>query len=179
MRRAFRIGNRAMVAMFRLGLGPWFLVWPRVSGRVLVLVHRGRRTGRRYLTPLNYAEVDGDVFCLAGFGPRTDWYQNALADPVVDVWLPNEWWRCSAEDVSDRPDRIRLLRAVLVGSGFAAHLFGIDPKMADQRLAVVCEDYRLVRLRRIEPRTGPGGPGDLAWLWPVAAALAHRRRKRR
>jgi hypothetical protein len=31
--------------------------------------------------------------------------------------------------------------------------------------------YMLVRIRREAARTGKGGPGDLAWLWPLAALL--------
>jgi hypothetical protein len=26
-----------------------------------------------------------------------------------------------------------------------------------------------VRIHDTAPRTGPGGPGDLVWMWPVAA----------
>ena len=33
------------------------------------------------------------------------------------------------------------------------------------------EDYRLLRIRRQEAHTGPGGPGDLSWLWPLATML--------
>ena len=57
--------------------------------------HRAPRpqSGKQYLTPVNYALVDGEVYCTAGFGPRTDWYRNILADPNVRLWLP-QGWRC-------------------------------------------------------------------------------------
>lgn len=175
MRRLFRAGNHAMVMMFRLGLGPWFLIWPRVTGRVLVVEHRGRTSGRRYRTPLNYAEVDGRLYVTAGFGPRTDWYRNVRHNPEVDVWLPDGWWSCRARDVSNDPDRWEILRAVLVGSGFAAYLFGVDPAMPEDRLEATCADYRLVCLDRVAPRTGRGGPGDLAWIWPLLWIVGRRR----
>jgi len=44
-----------------------------------LIVHRGRRSGRRYQTPVNvFAEGDGYVVALT-YGPDTDWVKNVLA----------------------------------------------------------------------------------------------------
>jgi deazaflavin-dependent oxidoreductase (nitroreductase family) len=44
-----------------------------------VVVHRGRRTGRAYQTPVNvFATEDGYVLALT-YGPDTDWVKNVLA----------------------------------------------------------------------------------------------------
>jgi deazaflavin-dependent oxidoreductase (nitroreductase family) len=44
-----------------------------------VVVHRGRRSGRRYQTPVNvFPAGDGYVFALT-YGPDTDWVKNVLA----------------------------------------------------------------------------------------------------
>ena len=44
-----------------------------------VVVHRGRRSGRMYQTPVNvFAAGDGYVFALT-YGPDTDWVKNVLA----------------------------------------------------------------------------------------------------
>jgi deazaflavin-dependent oxidoreductase (nitroreductase family) len=44
-----------------------------------VVVHRGRRTGRRYRTPVNvFPTEDGYRFALT-YGPDTDWVRNVLA----------------------------------------------------------------------------------------------------
>ncbi|MBN2113988.1 MAG: nitroreductase family deazaflavin-dependent oxidoreductase [Acidimicrobiia bacterium] len=179
MRHAFKHLNRFMVLMFRLGLGPWLQFWPRVTGQILVLVHRGRKSGLLRRTPLNFARADGDIYILAGFGRASDWYRNLRADRQGEVWLPDGWWSVEAEEVSDHPERLRLLRAVLVGSGFAAYAFGVSPGLPDERLAQITSGYRLVRLRLVGPRTGPGGPGDLAWVWPAALTLRLLLRRRR
>jgi deazaflavin-dependent oxidoreductase (nitroreductase family) len=161
-----------MVPMWRLGLGGFLNAWPTVGGRLFVLVHPGRRSGREYRTPLNYAEVDGDVYCLAGFGKGTDWYRNALAAGAVEVWLPDGWWEAAPIDVSEDPERIALMRAVLIGSGFATYVAGIDPRrLSDADLHRKTAGYRLLRLERTSARTGPGGPGDLAWIWPWSATF--------
>ena len=44
-----------------------------------VVIHRGRRSGRRYETPVNvFTADDGYVFALT-YGPDTDWVKNVLA----------------------------------------------------------------------------------------------------
>lgn len=184
LRQGFRIFNRFMVGLWRLGLGSWVNSWPSVGGRILVLVHRGRKTGATRYTPVNYAMVGEDVYCVAGFGPRSDWYQNIMAQPRIEVWLPNGWWQAVAEDVSDSPGRLAALRQVIIASGFAGRLEGLDAQhMTDEALGDATAPYRLVRLRLVGERTGAGGPGSLAWVWPMATfllliALGWRRRSR-
>jgi len=44
-----------------------------------VVIHRGRRSGRLYQTPVNvFAAVDSYVFALT-YGPDTDWVKNVRA----------------------------------------------------------------------------------------------------
>ena len=114
-----------------------------------------------------------------------DWYRNLLADPHVQVWLPDgSWWAGEAQDVTELPDeqRLPLLRQVLINSGFAAYAAGLNPNnMSDAALALATRSYKLVKIRLAEPRTGAGGPSDLAWVWPLVAmglALLWVRRKR-
>jgi deazaflavin-dependent oxidoreductase (nitroreductase family) len=168
-RRGFKRFNPFVVWLWRLGLGSWVNAWPQVGGRIRVLTHTGRKTGTRRRTPVNYTLSNGDVYCVAGFGPVTDWYRNVRAQPRVEVWLPEGWWAGEAEEVADPGARLTLLRQVLIASGFAAYAAGLDPVgMADDELAAATQSYRLLRIRRNEARTGPGGPGDLAWVWPAA-----------
>ena len=173
LRQAFKVLNRRlMVPLWRLGLGQWLNAWPTMSGRIMVLVHTGRKSGRRRFTPVNYAQVDGEVYCTAGFGAGSDWYKNIIANPAVEVWLPDGWWAGVAEDITGAPTALPLLRSVLIASGAAAPLAGVDPrKLSDAELAEVTAPYRLLHIKRTEARTGPGGPGELAWVWPLTTLL--------
>ena len=172
MRQSFKQFNKFMLLMWRLGLGPWINIWPEGIGRIMVISHKGRKTGLMRQTPVNYTIIDGDIYCTVGFGKGADWYKNLLKDPSVEVWLPDGWWSGTAEDISDVDDRINLVREVLIASGFAAPMFGVDPKeMTDDALAIATETYRLVRIRRSEAKTGPEGPGDLWWVWPLATFI--------
>jgi len=88
------------------------------------------------------------------------------------VWLPEGWWSGIAEDITSQKERLALLRQVLIASGFAARLAGINPlTITDGELDAVTTDYRLVRIRRLAPRTGREGPGDLSWVWPLATMI--------
>jgi deazaflavin-dependent oxidoreductase (nitroreductase family) len=172
LRQGFKVLNRFMLLMFRLGLGIWFNIWPQVSGRVLVITHTGRKSGLRRRTPVNYAEVDGELYCVAGFGSISDWYRNIKANPSIEVWLPDGWWSGIAEEMIDPKLRGPLMRQVLIGSGFAARVFGIDPKtLSDEELESITAKYQLIHLKRLAPCTGANGPGDLAWVWPLATFI--------
>ena len=111
----------------------------------MVIKHRGRKSGKEYLTPVNYAVVDGEIYCAAGFGSIADWYKNMMANPQVEIWLPKRERKAHAEDVSASPNRLFLMRQVIIASGFAGPLFGVNPKkMNDEQLDAVTKEYRLV-----------------------------------
>ncbi|MBE0699173.1 MAG: nitroreductase family deazaflavin-dependent oxidoreductase [Anaerolineaceae bacterium] len=172
LRQAFRYINQLMLWMWRLGLGKTINVWPAVIGRIMVITHTGRKSGARRQTPVNYAMVDGDIYCTAGFGSSSDWYRNICKDPNVEIWLPDGWWAGSAEEISDSPERLRLLRQVLAASGFAARAAGINPHtIPDVELDRLTLNYRLLRITRTEARTGQNGPGEFAWIWPLATMI--------
>lgn len=172
LRQGFKKFNPWMVLLWRLGLGGWVNAAPDTGGQIMVLTHRGRSSGRPYRTPVNYALIDGEIYCTAGFGKVSDWYRNVMAHPEVEIWLPNGWYAGIAEDVTGRPGALEKLRAVLIASGFAAKAAGIDPmRMTAGELEQATRDYRLLHVRRTAARTGSGGPGDLAWIWPMAVFL--------
>jgi hypothetical protein len=180
LRRWFRRMNPGMVGLWRPGLGLLFGRWPTTAGTILVVEHTGRSSGRSYRAPVNYAEVGGEIVCVAEFGERTDRYRNLMASPDTVLWLPAGRHRARAEDGSARSDRLRLMRAVLTAGGFAAPAFGLHPRrMTDEEVERATAGYRLVGFRLGEPVPGPAA--DLAWVWlpaglAVAAALQKRRR---
>ena len=147
LRKIFRAMNRFMVFMWKIGMGRMVNIWPAVIGRIMVIKHCGRKSGREYLTPVNYAIVDGEVYCTAGFGSISDWYRNIQANPDIELWLPEGKRKAHAEDVSDSPNRLFLLKQVIIASGCAAPLFGVDPKKSDDGFDAMTKDYRLVHFK--------------------------------
>src|ERR1700761_3638979 len=55
-----------------------------------VVVHRGRRSGKVYQTPVNvFAVEDGYVLALT-YGPDTDWVKNVLAAGGCELRTPGQ-----------------------------------------------------------------------------------------
>ena len=145
LRKVFHMFNRFMVWMWKMGWGKAMNVWPAGFGRIMVIKHKGRKSGKEYLTPVNYALLDGEIYCTAGFGSISDWYRNMQVNPDIELWLPEGKRKARAEDISDSPKRLFLLRQVLIASGFAAPLFGINPKKVnDEQLDALSKEYRIV-----------------------------------
>jgi len=144
LRKTFHKMNRFMVWMWKMGWGKMINFWPAVVGRIMVIKHRGRKSGKEYLTPVNYAIVDDEIYCTAGFGAISDWYRNLQVNPDIELWLPEGKRKALAKDVSDSPNRSFLLKQVIIASGFAAPLFGVDPKKPDDEFDAMTKDYRLV-----------------------------------
>ena len=70
--RTVRRWNKAGLNRVTKHIAPWL---PGFG----VVVHRGRRSGRRYRTPVNvFPTKDGYVFALT-YGADTDWVKNVLA----------------------------------------------------------------------------------------------------
>lgn len=172
LRTAFKYFNKFMVLFWRLGLGPWINISPSTMGRIMVLTTTGRKSGLKRRTPVNYARINGDVYCLAGFGHVSDWYRNVTAHPEVEVWLPDGWWSGHAEEIIDPETRLSTVRQVLIGSGFAAEAFeDINPHtISDDALREKMADWPVIHIRLEQALSGRGGPGDLVWVWPAAGA---------
>ena len=167
----FKQMNRQMLLLWRLGFGRMAEAWPAGMGRILVLEHLGRSSGRRYLTPLDFTRDGGSLYCVAAFGASADWYRNVVAAGTASVFLPNGCFDVHVVDVSSSDRRIGLIRSVLKDSGFATYLAGIDPrKMSDDELAGATSSYQLIRF---DPIAASGERlDDLKWVWgPVVVSL--------
>jgi deazaflavin-dependent oxidoreductase (nitroreductase family) len=177
LRAAFRFLNRNMLLLWRLGLG-WQMANP-VSGYIMVLATKGRRSGERRLVPLNFAENGDAIYCLAGFGKTTHWLLNLQADPECEVWLPDgRRLGGRAKVVAAEGRRVEMVREVLVRSGFAAKLAepGVDPSTASADViaglgARPGHRYEIVEIELGDDVVGPDGPGDLTWVWPVVGLM--------
>jgi deazaflavin-dependent oxidoreductase (nitroreductase family) len=88
--------------LYRLGLG--FLL----GHRFLLLVHQGRRTGRRRETPLEVMRYDParrEAIVAAGWGRRTQWLHNVEAGLAQEIRIGREryvpdWRRLGDEEAA-------------------------------------------------------------------------------
>jgi deazaflavin-dependent oxidoreductase (nitroreductase family) len=72
---------RAPISLYRHGLG-WIM-----GGRVLMLEHRGRRSGQARFVCLEVVDRPGPerIVVVSGFGARAEWYRNLRADAACYV----------------------------------------------------------------------------------------------
>ncbi len=103
--------NESVIAEFRANEGR---VGGGFEGAPVVLVHhRGRRTGREHVTPMMYLADDQDdsviyVFASkAGAPTHPDWYHNLVAAGEATVERGTETYRVTVRDVpGEERDRI-------------------------------------------------------------------------
>jgi deazaflavin-dependent oxidoreductase (nitroreductase family) len=72
-----------------------------VGGFNLLLTHTGRKSGIRYVTPLQYEKIDGAYWVGAGRGPAADWFRNIQVNPLVHVRVSDFEFDCIAEPAID------------------------------------------------------------------------------
>ena len=82
-----RMAFRLPIHLYRLDLG-WLL-----GHRVLLLTHRGRKSGRIRQTALEVVRHDpatGESVVVSAWGERSDWYRNIEASPAMQVRIGRE-----------------------------------------------------------------------------------------
>ena len=165
--RALKSLNRwFMVPLLRLGLGEW-LATP-FGGYILLLRVRGRKSGLVRDTPISYCITEGSAWVMAGFGPRTEWFRNVQAEPVVDAWLPGRFLRCRAEEETDPAVRARIAPRLARSIGVPGAMVGCNPWTAsDERILGLVDGIPLGRLTPLDGPLAPGpdDPGGRAWIW--------------
>jgi deazaflavin-dependent oxidoreductase (nitroreductase family) len=71
---------------------------------VIVLVHRGRRSGRMFKTPLDALVDDrerGELVIGPMWGEDADWYRNVVAGGLVEVHVRGEAWQVEWEELDE------------------------------------------------------------------------------
>ena len=156
---ALRLLFRLPVHLYRLNLG-WLL-----GHKFLLLIHRGRNSGRVYQTVLEvvrYNPATREIVVLSGWGERSDWYRNLKASPALEVgtgrqrYVPEQRFLAPEENhavISDyarrHPLAFRFLARV-----FDYPLGGTEAERRD-----FAESLRLVAFR---PRPGQLSPDEVA-----------------
>jgi deazaflavin-dependent oxidoreductase (nitroreductase family) len=171
LRRSFDVLNRwfALPAL-RAGLGPLFST--PVAGSLLILRTTGRTSGLPREAPLGYVIREGAVYVCAGFGRRTAWYRNLVADPHVEVVLPAVAFSGVAETVTDRAEWDRIYPAYIRALGVVGRLtLGDLRTVQPERLEAIRASLPLVRIRPTGLASGPSDPGGLLWVVVQGAML--------
>ena len=107
----FHAFNAGIVEQFRASggqVGGDFAGWPLV-----LITHRGAKSGKEYTTPLVYTRDDDKVVIIASKGGAPEdpqWFHNLVANPDVTVEVGTETLPVRAR-VADGDERDRLYQA--------------------------------------------------------------------
>lgn len=163
-----KVNRWVAVPLLRAGMGP--IVSTPFLGSLMILRTTGRKSGVIREIPLGYTILDGCVYCIAGFGPQTQWLKNILADPNVEAVLPVGAVRGVAEEVTDPDEWARSFRALMLSMGFLGRATAGDVRgLSDDALRAAGAHLPVVRIRPTGIAPGPADPGGLMWI-PVQAA---------
>ncbi len=168
-----------MVPAYRLGLGSW--ISNPLTGYIMVIKSTGRKSGVTRYAPVNYALIDGNIYCVSGFGTKSDWYYNVQANPRIEVILPGTAVTGVAEEVVEADECLRATRQIMKNAGFAGFLLGFNPFTAsDEEVRQKCQGYPVLRIRPAGVGNSPSDPGGWLWMlvWLVGFAWLVRRRRR-
>lgn len=159
-----------MVPAFRWGFGR-FIGTP-IGGYVMVLKTIGRKTGLVRYAPVNYALLDGNIYCLSGFGKVAHWYRNIQATPQLDVILPSVTLSGTADTVTDQDEWLTACRQILKNSGFAGLMAGINAwTVSDEDLLEKGSEMIVLRITPNGVFSGAADPGGKLWLWMTLATV--------
>ncbi len=92
---------------------------PLFGDFILLLTHRGRRSGKLRHTPLEYRREEGTGcrIIMAGWGGATDWSRNIEVDPRVTVQAGREKYQALAERLTDEEVAAFLTEAMTLNPG--------------------------------------------------------------
>jgi deazaflavin-dependent oxidoreductase (nitroreductase family) len=160
-----------MIPAFRLGLGP--VLGSPFGGYIMVLKTTGKKSGEPRYAPLNYAILEGNIYCIAGWGKTAHWFANLKADPHVELLMPGGAVAGIAEEVTDPGEAQRARVRVARNSGFALMFGGLNAlTVTDERIIEGLGYVPVVRIRPFGLGSGAFDPGGWGWVLPCMAQLA-------
>lgn len=69
-----------------------------------LLCHRGRRSGKRFETPVMAWSTEGGLLVPLSWGTESDWYRNLMAAQDCEIQLRGQWFRCGGPALLPRDE---------------------------------------------------------------------------
>jgi len=139
--------NARIAANYKRGFGP--------RRKVLLLTTTGRKSRVPRTIPLQFEEVDGEIYLASARGQEADWFKNIIiANSQVRVQIRDREFDASAEAVTD-PRRIadffelRLKRHPVMIRFIMTLFDGLPLRLARADLEKFCQEKTMAILRPI------------------------------
>jgi hypothetical protein len=136
-----RLLNLWNPVMKRLLRSPLHWPWSRWF---TVVEWTGRRSGRRYSTPVAYLVRGAEMWVTTG----DSWWKNLPSNPLTHVWLEGRQVAGDATVVTDPHDSVQLHTTMFEAKPFFARLAGLPGKPGESQIATAVNAGRmLIRIR--------------------------------
>lgn len=129
-----------------------------MSGALMLITVRGRRTGRTYTLPVQYSRAGGVIYVIPGNHERKTWWRNLIGGAPVGLRLRGKDAEASAVVFAGERDREEIeegLRVYLARFPAAARLHGItrnaDGTFDEDRLRAAADGVVMVRIVLVQP----------------------------
>ena len=160
-----RVFFRAPLLLWRLGLARLH------PSNFLVLTTTGRKSGQPRYTMLEHSRLDDRIYVTSGWGSRTQWHKNIVADPRVTVQTTRgEVVRGQMTKVDEDRELTRLFQEMQGNSPVW------DDYLASWEIEDDLQDFLAKKERtsvlRLDPTDDPTPKAisrDLLWVWGVIA----------
>jgi deazaflavin-dependent oxidoreductase (nitroreductase family) len=107
-----RLFFKAPIALYRDGPGE--LMRRRC---IMLLTTTGRRSGQPRTNGVSFMPLGDHFIIFSGWGVRSDWYRNVLANPDVTIQVGSRKLRATAVPVADPERRRELMRQMRARAG--------------------------------------------------------------
>lgn len=135
-----RLFNRVFGVLAGLGLG---------LAHNYRLTVRGRKSGRRYRTPVNVLSLNGRDYLVAPRG-ETGWVKNVRANGELQLTRGSDDANYSVREISVS-DRTPILREYLTRyAKTVQRYFTVDPTSTDDEFATIAGRYPVFELERLD-----------------------------
>ena len=142
-----RINKFLVLPLYRVKLLPLF-----GFGRIfLILRTKGRITGKKRRTPLEYHWIDGVITIFSGRGEDAGWLKNIRANPD-DVWVQYGFhsFQPRVEFITDNNDKLNIFKWYVTKHKRSAKLlFGWEPKLDTPETADFSKMLKILTIIRL------------------------------
>ncbi len=169
-----RLYYKLPLVLWRMGFGSYFSSPARGGGKMVAITTTGRKSNQPRHTMASCISSGGKDYVISGWGERSDWVKNILADPLVTVQTGGRSYTAHAYRVVE-PGEFASAAGSLYDSGGDSHFEEwLETLGVEHSLAGILSRKDQIYLVGFEPAELEGPPplkADLAWIWVVLILL--------
>jgi deazaflavin-dependent oxidoreductase (nitroreductase family) len=183
-----RVIFKVPLIWWRMGLGPLLSHEALAGNKMLALTTWGRKSQSPRHTMLSFVVAGERIYVCSGWGAKSDWYKNILANPEVTLQVGRRVYSARARRVREIDEFQQIAQEMFATGGdthFGSWLRSYGIEIDQQDMIEKGERLHLVAFDKSEGECPPPMRVDLKWIWgvigliPICVWLAMRKNTRK